>query len=66
MEWMLMVGVAMNDPNPVELARVASQEDCRRAELIFWNISGAAAKERGQDATPDLYLTCRKSKKQGD
>lgn len=59
MQWILMLGLAMNDPNQVVLARVETQEECRKAEMIFWLTSTAAAKERGQDASPDLYLNCK-------
>lgn len=58
-----MLGLAMNDPSPVVLARVATQEECRKAEMIFLVTSTAAATERGEDATPDLYLNCKATEK---
>ncbi|MCY1302379.1 hypothetical protein D9M70_520310 [compost metagenome] len=63
---MLMLGTAINDPSPMELAQVATRKECEKAELVFWMMSGEAAKERGEDAAPDLYLTCQKRQKQGE
>ncbi len=57
MQWILVLGVAFNDPNPVELIEVSTREDCVKAEAIFWSASISAAKENGAEA-PDLYLRC--------
>lgn len=60
MQWILMLGLAINDPEPVELARVATQEECEKAVMVFLLASQDAAQERGDGAAPDLYLHCEK------
>ncbi len=65
MEWVLWLGLAINDPDPIELAKVGSKKECDDAVFVFWMTSQEAAKKRGTEAAPDLYLECRPRKNPG-
>ncbi|MCY1541505.1 hypothetical protein D9M68_772010 [compost metagenome] len=63
---MLMVGMAMNDPSPMLLVKVPTFDECQTAVIRFELMSTIAQKQRDNLDPPDLYLTCKRSKKQGD
>ena len=65
MEWILWIGVAVNDPSPVEIARYKAEQDCRRGALLIQAIS-AKAKAQSEGKTefdpysPEVYADCKK------
>lgn len=58
-EWVLTIGVAINDPSAVEIARFRTEKECRYAETIVHAKGKEARKLAGEEnMAVDLYGQC--------
>jgi hypothetical protein len=60
-EWALVLGNALNDPSPVEIATYESEEKCRK--IMFLMMAKQAEAEGKENAMlADIYVGCEMRK----
>ncbi len=57
--WILMLGIAWNDPEASELARYESERECQMASALIYGM------QRRWEQPPRLYGICKKASEPG-
>ena len=59
LEWALLIGLSINDPEATEIARFASEKECQHAAMVIWLYGDKAAQKRGKSEPADVYGFCK-------